>query len=97
MKINTNIEAYDINLDVVEPTIQDIQKKLEIIEYLSLEMKKKVVVANSYFNTINYDRIEESLEKFRKYTEFSKLEMLELLGSIKKLIEKIDMIFDQNT
>ncbi|MBS6441782.1 MAG: hypothetical protein KH380_05285 [Coprobacillus sp.] len=97
MKINTNIEEYNINLDVVEPVIQSLHKRLETIEFLSVEMKKKVIVANSYFDTINYDRIEESLEKFRKYTEYSNMEMLELLDSIKKLIEKIDMILDQNS
>lgn len=41
MKINTNIEAYNINLDVVEPVIQSLHKRLETIEFLSVEMKKK--------------------------------------------------------
>lgn len=94
MKINMNLERYDIgSLSQISDTADDLKHRAEYLEYAGELMLAQM---NSYaeeFTSDNYQRSSTALASYLKKMSFMKEEMLELSKSCKELTEKIQQIW----
>lgn len=95
MKLNQNIESYDINsLQGIEEGVKKMKNHCEQLCQLGELLKNKIQKAkDGGFQDINMIRTEELINEYLKKMRNAESEYLELSNSVKEYIEKIHKIW----
>ena len=90
MKINQNIERYNIsNLEEIVITIKNLKHINDTILEASKFARTKASLLGDSFTSINFERIMESLDLFVNRLTVNSEQLVELLGSVKELYERV--------
>lgn len=91
MRINTRIEHYDVqSLEDIMSTVEQIREQCRALVGCGEYLTRKTADAHEQFDTVNYNRTKEALERFLKKMEAVRAEMDELLVSCRQFTEKIE-------
>lgn len=90
MKINLDYDGYDIRcIDDIEDAANDILRKLNNLSEFGDWMRRILVAVRPDFDTINYDRANESVGFYMKHLVEFQMEMEELSKSAKEFHDEI--------
>lgn len=90
MRIKTTDEngGYKVlDIDEIESGALDISKKIETLEEYGDCIRQQVNIAKHDFDTANYDRVYETIDRYRGRLSSFQDEMSELLNSVKEYQE----------
>ena len=93
MKVNLSIDSYNIDAPVVLEEVLKIKHITETLGELGAFMLRVTLMVGEDFDSKNYFRIKESLEKFLFETKKFDDEIQELVTSVKQLLEKLEEIW----
>lgn len=94
MKINTNIDRYDIDaLDQIYYVARNLKDKSEKLEMLGIDMQGRLNASSSEFTTVNFHRVSQAIEDYLKKMGLMREELEELSKSCKDFAEKITAIW----
>lgn len=93
MRLRSSIDAYDIDLDVLEDAILDLRQRNANLEELSHFMGRSLEGCRDEFTSVNYGRVEQAFLDFREKLTLMREELEELSESCRELGEKMENIF----
>lgn len=95
MKINTNIDRYDIrSLDEVELIVRKMHNRAEALSELGTIMRNRLNGAAIEFTSVNYTRVSDACDDYIKKMNKMETELNELATSIKQFTDKIREIWN---
>lgn len=94
MRINMNMDSYDINsLEEIYSTVAEFKGQCEALESCGIFIKEKIIKAQDEFTSINYHRVQEATEDYLKKLGIMRTELEELFQSCKQFAEKMNLIW----
>ncbi len=90
MKINENVEEYDVrNLEAIYSAVDDLQKRCSSLGQNALLMERNISVAERDFTSENMERAKEVIKKYIERLSEAEGELKELADSAKDFAEKL--------
>lgn len=90
MKINENIEEYDVrNLEAIYSTVDDLLKSCSGLGQNAMLMERNISIAEKDFTSENMERAKEIIKKYISKLSEAEGELKELADSAKEFAEKL--------
>lgn len=91
MKINLNIEEYDVkSLSTIKAYVESIQKKCNTLEQMATVMERNISIAERDFTSENMLRAKEIMQKYITRLAGARVEFTELLRSVDEFAAKLE-------
>ncbi len=97
MKLNNNIEEYDIkSLSSIVASIDLINKSSKMLSMYGEEMQKRIGVAGNVLEDVNYGRLNKCTQLFILKSRQMQSEMDELNKSVTEFVQKVEKAWSDN-
>lgn len=94
MKINSNIEEYDVrSLSAITESVGAIRKSCKMLQSGAESLENNLRIANSQFDSENMARAREIIKKYIKKLNDAEIEFQQLLASVNDFQEKLKRVW----
>lgn len=94
MRLNLNLEEYNVQMDIHELSryFQQYQRQCYVLESLGAMIKQKITQAKDQFTTANYEQSVDAVHSYLRKLSAMRQELDELMQSCNQLAEKMEYI-----